>query len=154
MIFFFLHYNSIIFLLAVVINGQIGNTATVSTCAVPPTIIALDPSRCKKDATEAAIGAGEATIYYEKAYDSTDAGGTELDLIQKSDMPYEIIIGPNSDSPMSVRIDQFGQTIYFCFAMKKMDFFTFELECQDKLIVEKENEQIEMFSHQPLKDVV
>ena len=102
---FFLHYNSIIFLLAVVINGQIGNTATVSTCAVPPTIIALDPSRCKKDATEAAIAAGEATIYYEKAYDSTDAGGTELDLIQKSDMPYEIIIGPNSDSPMSVRID-------------------------------------------------
>ena len=89
-------------MLAVVINGQISNTATVSTCAVPPTIIALDPSRCKKDATEAA---GEATIYYEKAYDSTDAGGTELDLIQKSDMPYEIIIGPNSDSPMSVRID-------------------------------------------------
>ena len=38
--------------------------------------------------------------------------------------------------------------------MKKMDFFTFELECQDKLIVEKENEQIEMFSHQPLKVVV
>ena len=89
-------------MLAVVINGQISNTATVSTCAVPPTIIALDPSRCKKDATEAA---GEATIYYEKAYDSTDAGGTELDLIQKSDMPYEIIIGPNSDLPMSVRID-------------------------------------------------
>ena len=71
----------------------------------PPTIIALDPSRCKKDATEAATAVGEATIYYEKAYDSTDAGGTELDLIQKSDMPYEIIIGPNSDSPMSVRID-------------------------------------------------
>jgi len=90
----------------VVINGQISNTATVSTCAVPPTIIALDPSRCKKDATEAAIAAGEATIYYEKAYDSTDAGGAELDLIQKSDMPYEIIIGPNSDSPMSIRKQQ------------------------------------------------
>ena len=92
-------------MLAVVINGQISNTATVSTCTVPPTIIALDPSRCKKDATEAAIAAGEATIYYEKAYDSTDAGGTELELIQKSDMPYRINIGPNCNSPLSVRID-------------------------------------------------
>ena len=100
-----MYYNSIIILLSVVINGQISNTATVSTCAVPPTVFALDPSRCKKDATKAAIVAAEATIYYEKAYDSTDAGGIELDLIQKSDMPYEIIIGPNSDSPMSVRID-------------------------------------------------
>ena len=99
-----MYYNSIIILLSVVINGQISNTATVSTCAVPPTVFALDPSRCKKDATKAAM-AGEATIYYEKAYDSTDAGGTELDLIQKSDMPYEIIIGQNSESPMSVRID-------------------------------------------------
>mgnify|MGYP001309251485 CR=1 FL=1 len=112
-------------MLAVVINGQISNTATVSTCAVPPrtldgvvvgppTIIALDPSRCKKDATEAATAAGEATIYYEKAYDSTDAGGTELDLIQKSDMPYEIIIGPNSDSPMSVRISDRPSVLPFC----------------------------------------
>ena len=75
------------------------------TCAVPPTIIALDLSRCKKDATKTAIAAGEATIYYEKVYDSTDVGKTELELIQKSDMPYEIIVGPNSDSPMSVRID-------------------------------------------------